>query len=211
MKIFYKFLLIVVAILALAYYWSVNYNFRFEKISDRGVYKSALIDPDRLDQFLITNEIKTVINLLDPGTKDRLNPGQMEHIIAEDVAIERINNEHNSTIRHINIPSGQIPTAQTLEKFFAILDDNSSYPVLIHCYHGTGRAAIYSAIYRIEYEGFGNEDARMLTRALPILVESPLYKSSFAQGRSKGDFLINYHKRNENNSTIEHLKKSLNE
>ncbi|GEM_PF-247289 len=211
MSNFFKFVLASILILAAAYYYQVNYNFRFEQISEQKVYKSALIDPDRLEEFLIPNHIKTVINLLDPGTKDDLNPGQMEHISSEEYAIEKINNEHNTTIRHINIPSGQVPTAQTLEKFFAILDNNDSYPILIHCYHGTGRAAIYSALYRIEYEGFKNDEARMLTRALPILVESPLYKSSFAQGRSKGDFLINYHKRNDTNSTLKSLQRSHNE
>jgi hypothetical protein len=41
------------------------------------------------------------------------------------------------------------------------MDNKDNYPVLIHCYHGTGRAEMYSALYRIEYENFTNEDARM--------------------------------------------------
>jgi protein tyrosine/serine phosphatase len=32
------------------------------------------------------------------------------------------------------------------------MDNSDNYPVLIHCYHGTGRAEMYSALYRIEYE-----------------------------------------------------------
>jgi protein tyrosine/serine phosphatase len=32
------------------------------------------------------------------------------------------------------------------------MDNKDNYPVLIHCYHGTGRAEMYSALYRIEYE-----------------------------------------------------------
>ncbi len=80
------------------------------------------------------------------------------------------------------------------------MDDSASYPVLIHCYHGTGRAIIYSAIYRIEYEGHTNEEARAKTRFR-------LNGSSFDKGRSKGDFLINYKARKEgDNSTLNTLE-----
>jgi protein tyrosine/serine phosphatase len=27
------------------------------------------------------------------------------------------------------------------------MDNSDNYPVLIHCYHGTGRAEMYSALY----------------------------------------------------------------
>jgi len=191
----------LIAIAGVIYFWYVHIHFRFEEISPNKVYKSALIDPDKLESFLIPNNIKTVINLLDPGTQDRLNPGQMEHIENEDAAIRQINAKHGTNIRHVSIPSGQVPNKETLTKFFEVLDANVSYPVLIHCYHGTGRAAIYSALYRVEYEDWDNEDARMKTRALGILVESPLYRSSFSKGRSKGDFLINYTPRKEGNSS----------
>ncbi len=190
------------------YYWYVHMHYRFEAIVPGKVYKSALIDPDDLEKFLLEHHIRTVIDLLDPGVQDRLNPAKQAHIDAEDAAIRKINETHGTQIRHVNIPSGQVPTKKTLTKFFQVLDDNASYPVLIHCYHGTGRAAIYSALYRIEYEGWDNDAARMKTRALPVLVESPLYKSSFAAGHSKGDFLIHYRPRREGNrSTLSTLEK----
>ena len=195
-------------ITGVAYAWHVHINYRFEEISENRVYKSALIAPDRLESFLIPNNIKTVINFIDPGTKDALNPGQMEHIVKEDEAIVQINKKHGTDIRHVNIPSGQVPNRNTLEKFFEVLDDDSAYPVLIHCYHGTGRAVIYSALYRIEYEDWDSEAARMETRALPMLVESSLYRSSFSAGRGKGDFLINYIARDEAGNTLEQLRES---
>ena len=201
---------IVVALAAafgLYYAWYVHWHYRFEAIVPGKVYKSALIDPDDLEDFLIEHKIHTVIDLLDPGVQDALNPAQQRDIDAEAAAVARINAKHHTDIRHVNIPSGQIPTKKTLTKFFEVLDDNTSYPVLIHCYHGTGRAVIYSALYRIEYEGWSNEAARMKTRALPFLVESPLHKSSFAAGHGKGDFLIHYKPRREGNrSTIATLE-----
>ena len=186
-------LLGIILLLSIAFYvWHVNFNYRFEEISKNKVYKSALIAPDKLESFLLDNNIKTVIDLLDAGVQDSLNPATQAEIDAEDKAVNEINKKHNLNIEHINIASGQIPSKKTLEKFFEVLDKEESYPVLIHCYHGTGRAAMYSALYRIEYEQWSNYDARMKTR---IVVEGLGYRSSFAKGRKKGDFLINYQPR----------------
>ena len=189
MKSIYKILILITLSLSVYYVWYVNFNFRFETISEGKVYKSALIDPDKIEGYLLDNKIKTVIDLLHPGLKDDLNPANQKEIDAEDRAIAEVNKKHNLNIKHVNIPSGQIPNAQTIEKFLKVLDDDANYPVLIHCYHGTGRAQIYSAIYRIEYENWKNEDARAETR---VVVDALVYRSAFADGREKGDFLMNY-------------------
>ena len=65
------------------------------------------------------------------------------------------------------------------------MDNPANYPVLIHCYHGVGRAEMYSALYRIEYEGWDKDEARTNTRFLTKW-------SSFDLGTPKGDFLHNY-------------------
>lgn len=183
-------LLGIILLLSMAFYvWHVHFNYRFEEISENKVYKSALIAPEKLESFLIDNNIKTVIDLLNAGIQDALNPAKQSEIDAEDKAINEINKKHDLDIKHINIASGQIPTEKTLKKFFEVLDKKENYPVLIHCYHGTGRATMYSALYRIEYENWSKHDARMKTR---IVVEGLGYRSSFSKGRDKGDFLINY-------------------
>ncbi|QOY51431.1 dual specificity protein phosphatase family protein [Candidatus Sulfurimonas baltica] len=194
-----------VALIVLTYYlWDVYVNFKFREISENKVYKSGLINPNKIESFLVDNKIKTVIDLLDPGVQDSQNPAQQKHIDAEDEAISEVNRKNNLNIKHVNIPSGQVPTKKTLTKFFEILDDKSNYPVLIHCYHGVGRAKIYSAIYRIEYENWNNADARDKTR---LMVEGFGYKSSFADGKEKGDFLMNYKPRSAGeNSTFYALK-----
>lgn len=182
--------LLVTLILGVAYYvYHVHVDYRFEEISKDKVYKSALIAPDKLPYYLEHHHIKTVIDLLDPGVQDALNPAKQAHIDAEAKAIKKYNKEHNASVLHVNIPSGQVPTKKTLTKFYEVLDNKDNYPVLIHCYHGTGRAQIYSAIYRIEYEGWKNEDARAQTR---FIVQALGYRSSFADGKSKGDFLMHY-------------------
>jgi predicted protein tyrosine phosphatase len=83
-----------------------------------------------------------------------------------------------------------VPEPHNLDTFFKIMDDPKNYPVLIHCYHGVGRAEMYSAIYRIEYENMEKDEARTNTRLLTKW-------SSFDLGKPKGDFLHNYQRRND--------------
>jgi protein tyrosine phosphatase (PTP) superfamily phosphohydrolase (DUF442 family) len=205
MKTIFKVLFILVLAIAAYYVYHVHFDYRFEEISKDKVYKSGMIKPNKLEGYLVKHNIKTVIDLMDPGIQDALNPAQQKNIDAEDNAINTINKKNNLTIQHVNIPSGQVPNKKTLTKFFEVLDNKDNYPVLIHCYHGTGRAQMYSALYRIEYEKWKTEDARQKTR---FIVEGYGYRSSFSKGRGKGDFLINYKARDDgNNSTFNTLKK----
>jgi protein tyrosine/serine phosphatase len=164
--------------LYLVYQKHLNYN--FETITQNRVYKSAKIPPAKIKDYVKKYKIKTIIDLRNPAVITKDNPADIDDIDLEKEAVAKIDG-----LKYYNIQSNQVPTKNTLKRFFEVMDNNSSYPVLIHCHHGVGRAVIYSAIYRIEYEHFSNEEARDKTRFL-------LYKSSFDKGREKGDFLINY-------------------
>lgn len=164
-----------------------NLHDRFTTVDPARVYTSSAIPPARLPDVLKRHGIRTVIDLRDPNGQGRLCPETAAEIAAEAAVVATL-----PGVRHVGIPSPQVPTAATLAAFFATLDDPAAYPVLIHCHHGTGRAMIYAALYRIEYLGMPNDAARRLTR--PI-VELPGYRSAFARGRPKGDFLLAYQPR----------------
>ena len=85
-------------------------------------------------------------------------------------------------------PSEQIPNQKNIETFTKIMDNTNNYPVLIRCYHGTGRAEMYSALYRIEYDNFTNESSSQGVRAL-------LEFSSFDDETPKGEYLKAYKSR----------------
>ncbi|RLA74666.1 MAG: protein phosphatase [Epsilonproteobacteria bacterium] len=177
----------VVVVLLLGYDgWNMHINNNFGTISPNKVYKSRAIDADDIGSYIDKYNIKTVIDLRD-------TQNQKTNREAEKKAIDAIDGT-----RYINIKSPQTPTKENLKEFYEVMDDKSNYPVLIHCYHGLGRTMLYSALYRIEYENMSNKDARWLTRPYPI--ESILHNSSFAKGRNKGDFLINYIKRDKGDS-----------
>jgi len=177
------------------YVYNVHFDYRFTEITEGKVYRSAKIPPNQIQDYIQDNGIKTVIDLRIGNLIDPLNPSLSADITAEKNAVEAIDG-----VRYVNIPSHQIPSEQNLEMFYETLDEEDAFPVLIHCHHGTGRAILYSALYRIEYEGFSNEEARSKTKF-------PLYLSSFDHGTPKGEWLKIYEKRkNEEYATTTSLK-----
>lgn len=166
------------------YVYDRHINHNFMTITDGKVYKSGVIPPDEIESYVKKYHIKSIIDLRFPGTGDDVNnPEIPEELTAEKQAVAKI-----PGVNYFNDGSDQIPNQKNLDIFFKILDEPKNYPVLIHCFHGIGRAQLYSAIYRIEYEGFTNEEARSKT-AFPLLF------SSFDDGKPKGEYLKTYKKR----------------
>jgi protein tyrosine/serine phosphatase len=177
------FIIIVVAAIGLGAYkiWDAYFNYRFMTISEGKVYKSGCIPPAKIRDFVERYHIKSIVDLRGPADPDTINnPEKPAEILAEKQAVGQI-----PGVRYYNIPSHQVPNKETLRKFFKVMDDKSNYPVLIHCYHGIGRAQMYSALYRIEYEGWSDDKARKHAAF-------PVWFSSFDDGTPKGEFLKSY-------------------
>lgn len=168
------------------YVYDMNINHNFETITENKVYKSGVIPPDEIEDYVKKYNIKSIVDLRFPGTGDTVNnPEIPAELTAEKEAVSKI-----PGVNYFNNGSDQVPTQENLDYFFEIMDNPNNYPVLLHCYHGVGRAEMYSAIYKIEYEGMDKDKARTSTRLLTKW-------SSFDLGKPKGDFLHNYKTRRE--------------
>ena len=179
---------VVIILIALIFgakeYYDMNLNHNFEAITEGKVYKSGVIPPDEIADYVKKYKIKSIVDLRFPGTADLVNnPEIPQELTAEKEAIAKL-----PGVNYFNNGSDQVPTQKNLDVFFKILDNKENYPVLIHCYHGVGRAEIYSAIYRIEYENMDRDEARKNTRMFTKF-------TAFDLGKPKGDFLHNYVKR----------------
>ncbi len=183
-----KKIITVVVVLVLVgtgkYIYDRHINHNFMAITEGKVYKSGVIPPDEIESYVKKYHIKSIVDLRFPGTGDDVNnPEVPKELTAEKEAVAKI-----AGVNYFNNGSDQIPSQKNLDMFFKIMDNKSNYPVLIHCYHGIGRAPLYSAIYRIEYEGFTNEEARSKA-------EFPIMFGSFADGKPKGEYLKSYKSR----------------
>jgi protein tyrosine/serine phosphatase len=177
-------LLFVVLFLVGNYVYDMNINHNFETITEGKVYKSGVIPPDEIADYVNKYHIKSIVDLRFPGTLNlKDNPEIPAELTAEQNAVAKIKG-----VTYFNNGSDQVPKEENLVTFFKIMDNPANYPVLIHCYHGVGRAEMYSALYRIEYEGWDTEKARTNTRFLTKW-------SSFDIGTPKGDYLMNYQAR----------------
>ena len=162
----------------------MNINHNFETITEGKVYKSGVLPPDQIESYVKKYHIKSIVDLRFPGTGDDVNnPEDAAELVAEKNAVAKIKG-----VNYFNDGSDQVPNKENLLLFYKIMDNPANYPVLIHCYHGVGRAELYSAVYRIEYENWDKEEARTSTRFLTKW-------SSFDLGKPKGDFLHNYIRR----------------
>lgn len=166
------------------YVYDMNINHNFETITEGKVYKSGVIPPNEIKDYVQKYHIKSIVDLRFPGTADLVNnPEIPEELTAEKEAVAKI-----PGVNYFNNGSDQVPNQKNLDTFFKIMDNPDNYPVLIHCYHGVGRAEMYSALYRIEYEGFTNEQARQGVRSI-------IKFSSFDDGTPKGEYLKAYKSR----------------
>ena len=177
-------ILAVVLFIVGKYVYDMNINHNFETITEGKVYKSGVIPPNEIAHYIGKYHIKSVVDLRFPGTADLVNnPEIPAELTAEKEAVAKI-----PGVNYFNNGSDQVPSQHNLDIFFKIMDNPKNYPVLIHCYHGIGRAEMYSALYRIEYENFTNEQARQGVR--------PIIKwSSFDDGTPKGEYLKAYKSR----------------
>ncbi len=176
--------LLVAAVFGAKYVYDMHINHNFETITEGKVYKSGVIPPDEIADYVKKYKIKSIVDLRFPGTGDDVNnPEVPAELTAEKEAVAKIEG-----VNYFNNGSDQVPKQKNLDTFFKIMDNKDNYPVLIHCYHGVGRAEMYSALYRIEYENWTNEEARQGVRTL-------IKWSSFDDGKPKGEFLKAYESR----------------
>jgi protein tyrosine/serine phosphatase len=173
--------LVLVLLATIKYVYERHINHNFMTISEGKVYKSGVIPPNEIADYVNKYHIKSIVDLRFPGTGDDVNnPEIPAELLAEKNAIAKL-----TGVNYFNDGSDQVPNKKNLDLFFKIMDNKDNYPVLIHCYHGIGRAQLYSAIYRIEYEGWSNEKARHQA-AFPFIF------SSFDDGKPKGEYLKSY-------------------
>lgn len=160
--------------------YDIKVRHRLDTVAAHKMYKSGAMPPQQMAEVAKDLGLKTVIDLRTfVEGQDSTNTTPLSDIEAEAKALEAIG------VRHVHLPSGQVPTQETVDRFLQVLDDPANQPALVHCYHGVGRAELFSAVYRMEYEGWDNERARDATRFI-------VSGSSFDDSKEKGRYLLDY-------------------
>jgi protein tyrosine/serine phosphatase len=95
----------------------------------------------------------------------------------------------NAGMRYVNLRlnSKRPPTAGESERFLALVNDQSNWPVFVHCAGGRHRTGVLIAVYRMEMDGW---DAK---RAYREMKDFKFY-SSWGHGDMK-DYVFDYFNR----------------
>jgi tyrosine-protein phosphatase SIW14 len=124
---------------------------KFRVVRPGVLYRSGQMTKDGLKRVLREYGIKTVISLRDGLTAS--DQAEEEFCTSEEVNFLRI------------LPSqwgdmgGSVPVEEGVRKFREVMSDPRNHPVLVHCYAGIHRSGAYCAIYRMEFEHWGNAEA----------------------------------------------------
>jgi protein tyrosine/serine phosphatase len=129
----------------------------FRVVRDRVLYRSGQLTLPGLARILHDYGIRTVISLRD-GTRPE---DQREQAFCEQAGIRFVRIEP----RAWQGEDHAVPAEENVRAFRAVLDDRRHYPVLVHCFAGIHRTGAYVAIYRMQYEGWSNEQAIAEARA----------------------------------------------
>ena len=127
------------------YYFSQEALPNFETVRSGVLYRSG--QPRGLGlEFVRLFGIRTLVNLRSPGSDGT----REEDLFAAENGLEF----HNLTMG-----PGHQDVQATVERFLAVVDDESKWPVLLHCSRGYERSGVLSAIYRIENDRWSNRRA----------------------------------------------------
>jgi tyrosine-protein phosphatase SIW14 len=169
-------------------------DFRNFRIVDDGIlYRSAQLTPAGLRRIVNDYRLKTIVCIRD-GKADN---DQAEEAYCQGVGIRFV----RLAPRNWGPIDGIVPADKELDRFFDVMDDKQNYPVLVHCFAGSHRTGAYVAVYRMEYDGWTNDQAIDELRTCG-------YKT-FDGDLDVNEFLRSYRPRHVHRSTSAHASKEL--
>jgi protein tyrosine/serine phosphatase len=130
-----------------------DHEYRNLHVVEPGVlYRSGQLPLARLQHLVMNQRIRTVVCLREG---DKLDDQ------AEEAWIKA------RGLNFVRIPprqwwpdsSGQAPADESVAEFRKVMDDPAHYPVLVHCYAGIHRTGTMCAVFRMDYQGWTNEQA----------------------------------------------------
>ena len=139
-------LAVVIVMVGGAYYYCIQIALpHFYSVREGVLYRSG--QPRGLGLAWVKHSgIRTLINLRKPysnGTPEEIN-----------FAAQNGLNFYNFATG-----SGYEDIEQAVGRFLTVVDDTSNWPVLVHCSRGKERSGVLSAVFRIEYDRWSNEQA----------------------------------------------------
>jgi tyrosine-protein phosphatase SIW14 len=152
---------------------SVKYR-GLRTVEDGMLYRSGQLEPVALERFIKEYGIRTVVTFRDDRPDKPVAPAaqfEEDYCRAKGITYARF------TPKKWGSPDGSPPPVEeNVRKFLEIIRERRKHgPILIHCFAGIHRTGAYTAIYRMEFNGWSNADAiqEMVDRGYVTLDDDP--------------------------------------
>jgi len=151
-------IVVVLALIAgpIVYAFHVQGQLRNFRVVKPGVlYRCGQPTLPALKRLIHDHGIRTVVSLRDSYEAGKPPPdlAEEEYCRREGLLYVRI------SPRNWWGPDGVPPVEEGVRTFLRVMADPNNHPVLVHCFAGIHRTGAYCAIYRMEFEGWSNDDA----------------------------------------------------
>jgi tyrosine-protein phosphatase SIW14 len=145
----------------LYYRYALEHSKRLRPVVEGRVYRSGCLTADGFRDAIRKYGIKTVITFWDENPDPTLRASRFN---SESIKESELCKSMGVNYKYIFVEllpetrAGKEPL-RAVSEFLDVMDDESNYPVLIHCKAGLHRTGVMAAIYRMEYDGWSQGDA----------------------------------------------------
>jgi protein tyrosine/serine phosphatase len=134
---------------------------RIHEVSPGVLYRCGQLTEEGFADIVERYHIRTIINAQDEFPDPDIEAGYFDrHTRKESELCRRLG------VRYVFLPPDlmdqrRLPAGRpaAIDRLLTILDDPANHPVLIHCHAGLHRTGCYTAVYRMEYEGWSPRQA----------------------------------------------------
>jgi protein-tyrosine phosphatase len=153
--------LLVTVVPVVRFRWVYTHSKRLREVTPGVLYRSGEMTAPGFRETVARFHIRTIVNLQDEWPDPDLYTGYFtlqtipETELCKELGVRYVYIPPDLIPRHL-VP-GQRPVA--IEHFLALLDDESNFPILVHCRAGLHRTGIMTAVYHMEHDGWDSHAA----------------------------------------------------
>ncbi len=132
------------------YRWQYNHAKRLRMVDPGKLYRGGQMTADGLDEAIRRFGFRTIVNFQNEMPDPLMGPDLPESEFCRQRHVKYVYIEPDL----VDVWYSHKRRPAAIAEFLEVMDDPNSYPVLLHCRAGLHRTGFFTAIYRMEYQGW---------------------------------------------------------